>query len=181
MRQQSFTKTNWSHRYCHGGTLRKSRAGRRARPLSSKDPLHLVFKCNIAALPQGLRTAVTYTLLHQLLRKYARKFFVKIEQFSIQRDHIHLLVRGSKRSQTQHFFRVFAGQAAQRILGTVTGTPAPRLWKHRPWTRVILGFKPYVTVKNYIQLNELEARGEIKYSNSRLAGLRPEEWERLWS
>ena len=42
-----FTKPNWQFRYNHGGNLRNKRRGRTARPLSTKAPIHLVFKTDI--------------------------------------------------------------------------------------------------------------------------------------
>ncbi len=55
MKQQIFQDmhVHWKFRYCHGGVLRKSAKGRGARPLSSKDPIHLVFKVNKAAVKGG--------------------------------------------------------------------------------------------------------------------------------
>ncbi|MGZ5279967.1 MAG: transposase, partial [Pseudobdellovibrionaceae bacterium] len=230
-KQLSFQNTNWRHRYSHGGLLRQKRAGRGARPLSSKEPIHLVFKANKDVIKGGFRSYRRFALIHHLLQKYQAKFFIKIEQVSIQGDHIHLLIRTSRRSLFQNFFRVLAGQIAQRfekegLLSVavaktlvnrstpenskaaaspthVTGTPTgfgsipglrrnekiikseeavrrsdsertlesvmlpqgklTRLWKHRPFTRVVKGFKAYKTVREYIQLNEKEALGDIPY------------------
>jgi hypothetical protein len=55
-----------------------------------------------------------------------------------------------------------------------------KLWKYRPFTRVVFGRKGYMTMQNYIQLNEKEARGEIPYRKERLRGLSMTEWELLW-
>ncbi|WP_413585426.1 transposase [Bdellovibrio sp. HCB274] len=183
MKQQTFSnlQTHWKFRHCHGGTLRTSSKGRGARPLSSKDPIHLVFKVNMTAVSKGLRSPRNFSLLNILLKKYARKFFVKIEQFSIQSDHIHILVRGSRRSAIQSFLRVVAGQFAQCLTDTFTKRhEGERVWKHRPFTRVIRGFKPYKVVRDYIQLNEMEALGRM-YSKTRLRGMSPEELRELWA
>lgn len=187
--QVSFFKTDWKHRYAHGGMLRNKRAGRGARPLSTKDPLHLVFKVNKNTLRQkSLRAAQSFILTNQIIKKYSRRFFVKIEQLSIQNDHIHALIRTTRRSQYQHFFRVVSGQIAQcyqkegLLMACVTDTlGATKLWKSRPFTRVIKGFKAYQIVRNYIQLNEKEVLGKIRYQKNRLRGLSSADWEVLWS
>jgi hypothetical protein len=57
----------------------------------------------------------------------------------------------------------------------------PKLWKYRPFTRVVRGFRAYKIVRDYIQLNEKEATGEIRYSKQRLRGLLSDELSRLWS
>jgi REP element-mobilizing transposase RayT len=258
--QLGFEKVNWQHRFSHGGTLRRRRAGRGSRPLSTKESLHLVFKVNRERLKYGgLRHGVTYTLVQQIVRRWAKYFFVKVEQVSVQGDHIHLLIRAPGRAKYLNFFRVVSGQIAQRLeqegllavpptgskerdsdgskvedslpagsktkassrtiasssrkaAGTieaakstksrspetrgasVTDTPtAPRagdklgkltgtgLWKHRPFSRVVRGYKAYTIIRDYIQLNEQEALDNIPYRKSRLRGLSAGEWELLWA
>ena len=56
-----------------------------------------------------------------------------------------------------------------------------QLWKYRPFSRLVRGYKTYKIVRNYIQLNEKEARGEIKYQKKRLKGLSTSEWQILWA
>ena len=190
MKQTSIFQSHWRHRFSHGGTLRNQRAGRGARPLSTKDPLHLVLKIHREALGRGsLRSPQKMKLMHQLVQKYSRKFFIKIEQITIQGDHLHLLIRTSRRSFFQHFFRVLAGQISQQLAKhrMVTDTPnglaaqARGLWKHRPFSRVVKGWRSYEIVRDYIQLNEKEAQQRIPYRKSRLRGLLPDEWQALWA
>jgi REP element-mobilizing transposase RayT len=91
-------------------------AGRGQRPLSTKEPLHVVFKVNRSVLRhKTLRTPMGRALIHNIVYKYGKKFFVKIEQISVQGDHCHLLLRAKRRSKFHDFFRVVAGQIAQRL------------------------------------------------------------------
>lgn len=215
-KQNSFSKAQREHRYKHGGDLRKKRAGRFHRPLSTKAPHHIVFKVNKLTLKhQSLRSIQGFSLSQFIIRKYAKKFFVKIEQLTIQNDHIHMMVRSSRRSLLLHFFRVVAGQIAQQfqkegllrfvqrighivkptstrltsLAKKVTDTPkmmrAPvkrklSLWKHRPFSHLIKGYKAYRTVRDYIQLNEKEVTGTIPYRKERLKGLTKKDREMLW-
>ena len=182
MKQQAFQKTNWDHRFCSGGELRKSRQGRGMRPLSTRDPLHLVFKVRPGELKKGLRNPATHTLVHRLLKKYSKRFYVKVEQFSVNSDHIHLLVRCSKRSFFHSFFRVFAGQIAQHATHTFrVKREGKSFWKARPWSRVIKGYKAYVLVRAYVKLNALEASGKVPYRKGRTRGLSLEQMRELWS
>ena len=190
-------KQNWKHQLCYGGSFRQLRAGRGQRPLSTREPIHCVFKINRLSLAhRSLRSPKNFTLTRKIINKYANKFFVKIDQISIQGDHVHLLLRATRRSHFHYFFRVVAGQVAQVMakegllkMLPVTDTPnhkrqskpRPRkLWKHRPFTRVVRGWRAYKTIRNYIQLNEQEARGKIPYQKQRLKDLKPEEWKILW-
>ena len=190
----AFGKTHWKHRYSHGGTLRQKAAGRGRRPLSSREPLHLVLKARKEKIKYGLRTWKRYALIHYLLGRYSARFFVKVEQVSIQGDHIHLLIRTTRRSNYQSFFRVFSGQIAQRFqkegLLTMTDTPQMQaqiggtrekgLWRYRPFSRVVRGWRAYQIVRNYVQLNEKEALHQIIYRKERLKGLSNFEWQILW-
>ncbi|WP_413586337.1 transposase [Bdellovibrio sp. HCB274] len=181
MRQQLFTSLNtkMKHRYCYGGSLRNSAKGRAARPLSTKDPIHLVLKINKTTVKGGLRNPYAFRLMNIVLKRYALKFFVKVEQFSIQNDHVHLLIRGTRRSKLQSFFRVVPGQFAQNLTDTLKTKGKERIWKYRPFTRVVKGFKAYQIVRDYIQLNECEANGR-PYSKTRLRGLTQKQRQELW-
>ena len=183
MQQQSLFSENYSHRYSHGGSLRRQRKGRGRRPLSSKEPLHVVFKIRKTKLRRrSLRASQEFALTQHLIARYAAKFFVKIERSSVQKDHIHLLIRTSRRSLFQNFFRVLAGQIAQRFekegLLSVTDTPGG-LWLMRPFSRVVRGYRAYKIVVKYIWLNEMEGTGRIPYQKKRLRGLSSSDWTLL--
>ena len=195
----------------HGGEHRKKRHGRGRRAILCKESLHVVFKINrIVLKTQSLRTHQNFKLSGEIIQKYADRFFIKIDQISIQGDHIHCLVRTCRRSFFHHFFRVVSGQIAQQFEKTdklrfvvddrfrsVTDTPKDvnntlkngknstkrklKLWMYRPFSRVVRGYKNYKIVRNYIQLNEKEALGIIPYKKNRLRGLSLAEWQILWT
>ena len=211
MKQLVFKTTPWKHRFSHGGELRKLRAGRKARSLSSKDTIHLVLKANRETIRGGFRSYKRYFLIQKLVRVYSKRFFIKIEQISIQGDHVHLLIRISRRSLSHSFLRVLSGQIAQQLQAQglttcaviqkkenplarnaglkeekgVTDTPKVRspmrLWKYRPFTRVVKGYRAYRIVRDYISLNEAEAPGVISYSKTRLRGLSENQLQALRS
>ena len=114
--QTQFQLASSSRSLEHGGEHRKKRHGRGRRAISCKESLHVVFKLNrIVLKTQSLRTHQNFKLSHEIIQKYAARFFVKIEQISIQGDHIHCLVRTCRRSFFHHFFRVVSGQIAQQF------------------------------------------------------------------
>jgi hypothetical protein len=74
------------------------------------------------------------------------------------------------------------GTARRGKRGSVTDTPKrQKLWKHRPFTRVVRGKKAHEIVQDYVRLNEMEALGQIPYRKDRLKALSVEEWRKLWS
>lgn len=197
MKQQSLETINWKHRYSYGGVLRQKRKGRQARPLSTKTTVHLVLKANKEIVRGGFRTHRRFQLIHFILRKYAKHFWIKMDQLSIQSDHIHILIRAPRRGKYIDFFRVIAGQIAQRFeeegllslsvtRHNVTDTPEnvvtkKKLWKYRPFSRVVVGgFRALKMIWDYVQLNEKEALGKISYRKERLRGLSLADWQILW-
>ncbi len=168
-------------RWSHGGILRRSRHGRGTRPLSPRDSVHLVFKVNLRALPRGLRHPSTFATLHRVNRHYARKFQVKIEMIAVERDHVHILAHATARSRFHAYLRVVAGQFAQNVTDTFRKRrKGPRIWKFRPFTRVVRGARDRRKVRDYIKLNEAEATGRIPYQKNRLRDLTQLQIERLW-
>lgn len=144
----------------------------------------------------NLRSPRVYKLVNRIIMRYSKRFFIKIEQSSINFDHIHLSIRIPRRAMSHYFLRVVAGQIAQelqnnQLLREVTHTPKAKgeagvkrvmkLWLERPFTRVVHGWRAYITLRNYIQLNEKEVTGVIPYQTMRLRGLSTVHWQKLWS
>ena len=188
-RQRQLIRTYAKNRFAHGGELRKTRAGRGARPLSTKSAIHLVFKANRRMQRLGYRSPKGFAICNSVIKRYAKRFFVKIEELAICSDHVHLSVRFTKRSLGQHFLRVVAGQIAQQMEKhglKVTDTPKGlrkkrSLWKHRVFSRVTRGWREAMHLMLYVRLNRKEAEGKIPYRKARLKGLSSAEWELLWS
>jgi REP element-mobilizing transposase RayT len=99
---------------------------------------------------------------------------------SIQGNHIHFLIRVGNRTRFQSFARVLAGQIAQQVTGTHHEAKERAFWEHRPWTRIVKGWRAYQVAKAYVRLNEQEALVRIPYQEKRLAGLAPKDFELIW-
>lgn len=165
---------------CHGGALRNHRIKRIARRLSNKKFHHLTFKVNLKVHKSSLRNPKTYSICHHVIKSYAKRFNVKIASHSIQHDHIHLLVRSDRKSNYQSFFRVVAGQIAQRVTGTFSCMKfSQNFWKYRPFTRIVKSRKSFYIAKAYIRLNELEGRELIPYQRTRLKKITRSIWKML--
>ncbi len=165
---------------CYGGVLRNHRSKRQSRRLSNKRFHHLTFKLNRNVHAASLRTPKTYLICQHVIRAYAKRFRVKIASHSIQHDHIHLLVRSDRKSNYQSFFRVVAGQIAQRVTDTFHCVKFKQnFWKYRPFTRIVRSRKSYLITKAYIRMNELEGRGIIPYQKKRLKCSTPQLWSLL--
>jgi REP element-mobilizing transposase RayT len=97
----------------HGGQITLGRR-RRKRPLDLKQPHHLVLKSDFA---HGQRMLTRHRpLIKRIIQKFKKRFDIKVYEFAIVSNHIHILAKGRSRSDLQNFFRVVAGHTAQEIL-----------------------------------------------------------------
>lgn len=129
-----------------GELLKGKRKGRR--PLCTKRPIHLVLRAKQHRLKANEAT------VRLEIARAGKRWGIRIYQWAIVSDHIHLLIRVSTRSAYKFF--------VQRVSGVV----ALRLginWLFRPFTRIVawgLGFK---RAKNYIEMNFFESEGFIPH------------------
>ena len=126
------------------------------RPLESKLPIHLTLLANASVL----RLPKTYSLVADLLFKTAKKHGVTIYRHANVGNHLHILIKISRLGRWPAFIRELTGRIAQ-IVGERVGLSG-KFWRFRPHTRIIRGWKKaFAIVKDYIDLNLLEADGVI--------------------
>jgi REP element-mobilizing transposase RayT len=185
MNQYSFfKKTRGEHGGMHALGRRRSR-----RPLNIKNPVHLTFRSDLA---KGRRSLLKHRdKIDRILRKFSRRFEVRVYEKAICGNHIHLCVKASTRRDLQFFFRVVAGQIAQEILREFPlqrheskafvslpgGTPyhwknQRTFWSLLAWTRIVAWGRDFRAVCRYVVQNAKEALGLIPYKK------RVQSWKR---
>jgi REP element-mobilizing transposase RayT len=170
----------------HGGSLAVGKR-RAARPLKIKQSHHVTLKSHHAVGPRSLFRHKKMIL--SLINKNSVRFQVKVYEYAIQGNHIHLLVKAQSREGLQNFFRVFAGHA-QRILKDHPlkvdpgSAPADRksdsersqkkqsvgcqknqrvFWSYLLYSRVVSWGREFKKVAAYVQKNTLELLQIIAY------------------
>ncbi len=125
------------------------------RPLHSKLPIHLTLRASKSVL----RTPKTFGLVQRLIEDVARKHGVKIYRMANVGNHLHLAIKLPHVYRWASFIRELTGRMALALRSFLGGA---KLWMYRPHTRVIRGWrKAFAIVKEYIELNILEAYGII--------------------
>ena len=145
MKQTSFLN---KQELFHGGQLSLGKRKER-RTLCSKRAIHLILKSNKPILRANKNK------IEKATRKYAKRFSIKIYQESIQRDHLHSLIRISSRQSYSKFIRALTSYLARHL--------GRGLWKLLPFTRVVNWGRSYKIVKEYIEMNEREILGLQPY------------------
>ena len=170
----------------HGGSLAVQKR-RAKRPLNIKQSHYITMKSYHAV---GARSLFRHKkLILGLIKKNAFKFHIKVYEYAIQGNHLHLLVKAQTREGLQNFFRVVAGHVAQRILKEYPlsskdlalkqssgGAPKEnerrakackknqrKFWSYLLYSRIVSWGREFRTVMGYIQKNTLELLQIIAY------------------
>lgn len=102
-----------------GGSLLKNSHAKVARPLSSKEALHIVLRSEIA---QGKLSLLKHErVIKNTLKKMGETHGVKVYRVANAGDHLHVLVRFTKRRGLQNFLRGSTGLIARKVLGRERG------------------------------------------------------------
>ncbi|MEK6556309.1 MAG: transposase, partial [Bdellovibrionota bacterium] len=133
--------------------------GRRksARPLSGKNPLHLVLRADTKISGSFLKHR---TLIDRYLKHFIQKLDGRIYKKALVSNHIHLVVLFRTRASYTNFIRAFCGTIA-RILKVK--------WLKRPWSRILAWGRAFKIAVDYTIQNHREAIGEIPYQPRRKA------------
>lgn len=138
----------------HGGSAATGRR-KTGRPVSTRRPMHLVFKSERARGVWSLRR--NERVVRDVLRAMARRHDIRVYEFANVGSHLHLLVRARQRRALQDFMRSFGGLVARRVTGARRGVPKGRFWSAIAWSRVVAWGRDFVGVRHYIVRNEIEA------------------------
>jgi putative transposase len=182
-RQTQFKFEIIEEKLAFGGELLKSAKNRHARPVSCKNPMHLVLRSSKAKGRFSFAHHSNLVRVKQVIDRHCLKFGLKLVRFSNNFNHLHLLLKFPSREIYLRFIRSLTAQLAMAVTGakklssmkSILG--ARRFWDHRPFTRVVRGIKAYRIVFDYIRLNELEACGSLPKRAGRLRDVtREERW-----
>lgn len=143
-----------------GGALLKNSHAKQRRPISVKEPMHLVVRSSQAKGEYSFRFGKNYGRVDQLVRRICRKHGVRLYEYANVGNHLHLLIRLHKAFLWKAFIRELTGSLATLVRGFQKR--ASPFFDQRPFTRIVNGWhRAYSVMKNYIVLNQLEALGLI--------------------
>lgn len=168
-RQLSFKNSGLKLTNSFGGSLLKKSNAKIKRPLSSKLPIHVVLRSDLAKGKMSLLNK--QHKIKKIIHNKANQFGIKIYSYANAGNHLHLLVRIRASNNTQakflwsKFIRSITGLIARLITGSEKSSPAKtKFWTHKPFTRLVRSWcNDFKQVKKYIFQNELETLGIIRY------------------
>ncbi|MBY0386206.1 hypothetical protein K2X05_13695 [bacterium] len=147
----------------YGGVLFKIRAGRaQRRPLDSKNSMHLTLRSSKAVGDLSFKKPKNSKKILFYVAKFSRKCGVQIISLANVGNHLHFHIKLSKISIYKPFIKALTGAIALSVSGRSrwqTDKSKLKFWDYRPFTRVVYGFKAFLNLKNYIEVNQLEGLG----------------------
>jgi hypothetical protein len=149
MKQSSFFKNKDFPKEFGGELLRHKRKG--MRPLSTKNPLHLVLRADIETSGSLLKYR---SLINSTLSRYSKKCDIKIYEQGLAYNHFHVVLRFKNRKNYKSFIRAISGVLAKAL---------KLKWVYRPFTKVIDWGRHFKKACAYALQNELEGLGIIPY------------------
>lgn len=149
-----------------GGSLTTKRAHRTARPLSTKHPIHLVLRSSRATGEFSFWNKANKQIINHALKKQANKWGVKVISCANVGNHLHIMLKLSNRFSFNNFIRALTGSIALQITkwNKNLGSNDDSFWDFRPYTRIVAGVRAWLTMKDYMLINQIEGLGGTRFS-----------------
>lgn len=136
--------------------------------------MHLVLRSSHARGDWSFRRSPHRKLVASVVKKFAGKFGVRLLSVANVGNHIHLHIQLTNRYTYAPFIRAITSAIAMGVTGisrwtrTVgDGRKNIRFWDRRPYSRIVVGFKDFLGLRDYIQINQWEGfgyrRGEAEF------------------
>jgi REP element-mobilizing transposase RayT len=159
--QNKLFPLKWSLQY--GGILRNKARNRGARPLSRKDSLHFVLRSSKAKGLWSFQHSKNKSKVGQFIQDFSKKKGVQILSLANVGNHLHLHVRITNRTLYKAWVRGLTSAIAMMIAGRKAlrqlKESKQRFWDYRPFTRVVSSLKAFLTLKDYVEINQFEGLG----------------------
>lgn len=134
----------------------------RPRPLAIRSSMHLVLKSSLARGEWSLRRH--QRAVDRISRNFCNKYGVKLLSLANVGNHLHYHIQLGRRRDFAPFIRALTGALAMAVTKASRWyRPEPLrhrgFWDHRPFTRIIGGFRDFLNVKRYVAINRFEGEG----------------------
>ncbi|MBK7962298.1 MAG: transposase [Bdellovibrionales bacterium] len=149
-----------------GGALLKGNA-KIVRPLTTKEPMHLVLKSAQAIGTKSMLHNYNVSKIDEIIRTHARLCRIRIYHLVNVGNHLHLVIKLDDRKKFSKFIRVITGLIARHVLKAQRGAAGEskaagykknQFWVARPFTRLIAWGRDYEHITKYMKKNINDAK-----------------------
>jgi REP element-mobilizing transposase RayT len=154
-----------------GGALLKKSHAKTARPFKKNTPIHIVLRSTKA---RGKNSFLSHTKwIDSQIRKISKACGVKIERYENVGNHLHILLRSTRRESLRAFLRGITSTIARKFTGAKKGLQKDlKFWDARPFSRLIKGNQAFRIVQDYLNINRIEAIGFENFVDEQLEFVR---------
>ena len=166
--QNSQVKMFGKEKSDYGGRLLNTRKGRSCpRPVAVKNSMHLVLRSSKAVEQWSFKKKGNEAKVVHLIKKFSKKYGVKIHSFANVGNHLHFHLKLSSRYTYAPFIRALTASIAMAVTGMSRWNKLNsrelsnkfKFWDYRPFSRIIETFREFLSLSYYIRINELEGIG----------------------
>jgi len=158
----------------YGGDLLTKRKNRtHGRPISTQHSMHFVLRSTQARKEWSFKQHER--AIRHVIEKFAAKNGVRLNSMANVGNHLHLHVQLSTRHTYRAFIRAITSSIMMKVTGASRWNKRPlekmkvtanretnrptKFWDRRPFSRIVVGFRAFLTMRDYVYLNELESNG----------------------
>jgi len=155
MKQLSLLK---SQNKAYGGELLKTRKGRSGpRPLDTRNTMHLVLRSSRARGRWSFLRNENQHYIKKIVARFSVRYGVRILSLANVGNHLHFHIKLGNRHAYRPFIRAVTAAIAMAVTKKSRWNKGlGKFWDYRPFTRVVIGFRAFLKLKDYIQINQLE-------------------------
>jgi REP element-mobilizing transposase RayT len=164
-----FKQSSFTHGF--GGSLLKKSHAKTARPFKRNHATHIVLRSTKARGENSFLNHVKWINLQ--IKNISAACGVKIERHENVGNHLHILIRSSRRESQRAFLRGITGTIARKFTGAKKGMQkGQKFWDALPFSRVIVGNQAYRIIQDYFNKNRIEAIGFSFFVKEQIYGFR---------
>jgi REP element-mobilizing transposase RayT len=157
-KQKSFFKNSTKE---YGGDLYKTRRGRLGRrPLATRQTMHLVLKSTRAKGDLSFRKSKNAQAIKRIVDRFTKKYGIRLISLANVGNHLHFHIKLGNLRTYSPFIRAITAAIAMAVTGRSRWNKADgKFWDRRPFTRVIVGFRSWLNLQDYVRVNQMEGAG----------------------
>jgi len=166
----------------YGGILRNTRKGRTGpRPLSTLHSMHLTLRSSKARGDLSFVKPTNANAIEQLLKKFSKKYAVRLISVANVGNHLHIHFKLGIRSFYLPFIKAITSAIAMAVtkcsrLNRLEDRGIKHFWDYRPHTRFVIGFRGWLGITDYIEINKLEGLGYGRVAAQTFVWMNRERW-----
>jgi hypothetical protein len=145
----------------YGGSINGNdrRVGKRKvqRPFDRKNPIFLTLKASCAKAELSMRNYNREIKIKSLIDRELKDSGGKLHGYSNNGNHLHLFASFPSRIAFQKFLRTITAMIPRMVTGARKGKPFGKFWDALAHSRVVVGKRAYLEVRNYVEMNIFEA------------------------